>query len=145
MQAFLWRHLVPAEELLAVVPRNRWGVPALPREGPPVVSFPAGGTARVSFRLPGATAGGKKSKLVLDEAPKGISIRSVGIEQNAAVIVLVADRKEVEIGTAGNLIFEVYTEYEQKPREKDGANAKPTTRVVFSGFLPAVPFKITRR
>ena len=50
MQAFLYRHLVPSQELLVSVKKTKWPIPPVELLGQSPVYIPAGGTAQVRMK-----------------------------------------------------------------------------------------------
>jgi len=135
MQAFAYWHLVPAQELLAVVldPRHA-GPPLVPRQTPASVRLPLGGTAEVVFvvRQPPKV----QVTLELREPPAGISLREVRTEPGRLVLVLQSDGKGSPVGFADNLIVEGFTSLPARP------DSKQPPRRTSVGFLPAIPFQV---
>jgi hypothetical protein len=75
MQAFLWRHLVPAEPAVVVddQPALLTLRPRLPAAG--VLALAPGGQAAIDVAVTRTTAGrGRRAKLILIEAPTGITL-----------------------------------------------------------------------
>ena len=146
MQAFLYRHLVPSQQLLVAVTgwKNRTPLPQIVGKLP--LRLNAGGSARVRIDIP------KRSDLAkifleLNEPPAGISIQDVKLANNRLTFRLKADRKTVQRGSGGNLIIEAFMERKQKKKSgkdaKKRGNSKP--QKVSLGFLPAIPFEIAGR
>jgi hypothetical protein len=143
MQAFAYRHLVPANELKVLVAT---GPPPKPPEkerkststaAPPKVlpvKLPAGGTAKVQVKIPTTTYSGKL-QLELDEPPEGITIKSFTPTRDGAEVVLQADRAVVKSGQKGELTI---TAYAERTQSKTLPN-KPRTPL---GTIPPVPFEI---
>lgn len=100
MQAFAYRHLVPAQQLMVTVigrfraRREMSVVTASP------VRFSSGGTARIELNVP---TGGlvKELQYELMDPPDGISIK----EMKEDALVLQADAAKVKPGQKGNLII----------------------------------------
>ncbi|MCC6730871.1 MAG: PPC domain-containing protein [Chthonomonadales bacterium] len=140
MQAFAYRHLVPAAEWLAAVGRRGpFGAALSLRDAAPVRLL-AGGSARV--RLTGyGRAFAAQMQLVLSDPPEGIAIESVAEEPGGVIVTLRADAAKAKPGTKGNLIVEVYREV-SVPAANKRAGA---TRRAQVGTLPAIPFEIARR
>ncbi len=148
MQAFVYRHLVPAQELLACV-----AAPAGPAfaariaTGAPV-AIPAGGSARVLVQVPraagrarGRDATANQVAFELDEAPAGVSLLSFTVVPEGFQLVFGADPKAVKTGTAGNLIVRVVSA--GAPPARPGAPAAGQGgRRRAQGLLPAIPFAI---
>jgi hypothetical protein len=120
MQAFEYRHLVPASELkLAVAGGYKIvGPPKLLNDLP--LKIPAGGTATVRFAAP-AIPFSNKARFELSNAPEGITIKRVSPIRDGGEIVLQCDAK-VKPGRKGTLTV---------------------TTPVGNTSLPTVPFEIT--
>jgi len=137
MQAFAYRHLVPARELKVTV-SGRWMSKAPLRIlGATPIRIPAGGMARVSIGAPGG-ASVARTQLELSEPPEGITIQNVSAIREGAELVLRADAAQVKPGLSGNLIVNVFA------RPPASGNAKPQVnrRRAPLGVLPAIPFEI---
>jgi hypothetical protein len=140
MQAFIYHHLVPAENFLAWISgtkpktgptkeRGKAPSPAPPtffEDGP--VKLPAGGTKRVQI----ATAGLRipdRLTLQLDEPPEGITMQRVWSARGTVEIHLQTDAAKVEPGLKGNLIVGGF-----RPGARNRGRPVAT--------LPAIPFEI---
>ncbi len=134
MQAFAYRHLVTAQELkVAVFGRFRPGDSARVLSATPV-RIPAGGMARIRFKLP---VGPLLSKIEfeLSKPPDGISIK----ETSPSEIVLQADAARIKPGVKGNLIVKASAE----PPAPPGNQPPPANRRrIPLGALPAIPYEI---
>jgi hypothetical protein len=138
MQAFAYRHLVPAQEWIVTVSgRALLGISLRPRADSPV-KIPAGGTARLQLYGPVGSQGGRL-QVELSEPPPGIAIQNVTVNRGEIVVELRADAGKVKPGMQGNLIFEASREM-----PTPAANARPgaAPRRVPAGMLPAIPFEI---
>jgi hypothetical protein len=140
MQAFLYRHLLPAEEVLVAVTKQRWATPpiTLADDGP--VRVPAGGSRRVRLKTTN-TRFLKGMVLELNDPPDGLSLRDVSVASGGIQFDLAADAEAVKGGFADNLIVEAFRHY--TPRDKDG-KPRGKARRVSVGFLPAIPIEIVR-
>ena len=140
MQAFAYRHLVPAQDLqVAVVDRFMPQAAAKILTATPI-KIPAGGTALVQVRLlTGPFAG--KVQFELNNPPKGIAIRSVIPLREGTGIVLQTDPTKVKRGLTGNLIVNAFTM--QKPESGTG-NPQAAARRIPLGALPAIGFEIIK-
>lgn len=138
MQAFAYRHLVPAEEWIVTVSgRAPLGVSLRPRAGSPV-KIPAGGTARLPLSGSVSAQGGRL-QVEMREPPPGIAIRSVTVERGAVIVEISADAGKVKPGMQGNLILEAFREMQPAADGvRPGAPPRRTPAVV----LPAIPFEI---
>ncbi|UCG58698.1 MAG: hypothetical protein JSU70_04125 [Phycisphaerales bacterium] len=140
MQAFLYRHLVPAQELVVSVQKVRWRVPAVELASDSPVRIPAGGTAQVRIK----TRRGKtlqEMRLQLNEPPEGVTLHDVTVMPDGLAFKLKADKDAMESGFADNLIVEAFREY--RPKQKDGTLAKQKRRYSM-GFLPAIPIQVVQ-
>ena len=136
MQAFAYRHLVPADSLqVAVVGRFH------PRDSAKIltvtpVHIPAGGTVRLEVSMP-AGPFTDSIRYELNEPPDGVTIQTT----TPTSIVLQADAAKVKPGQKGNLILLASI-------ERPAADGKPATpakqRRIPIGALPAVPYEITK-
>jgi len=134
MQAFAYRHLVPAKELaVAVTGRGMPGVRIL--DATPV-KIPAGGTARVRIGAP-SSAFADRFKLELGEPPDGITIQNISPIREGAEIELAADAAKVRPGLKGNLVVNAFAARPQAAGKGPANNRRP-----FAGTLPAIPFEI---
>ncbi|MBM4153923.1 MAG: hypothetical protein FJ221_02695 [Lentisphaerae bacterium] len=145
MQAFFYRHLVPAETLLANVVSRGFRPPPPPRilaDGP--VRIPAGGTAPVRVLVPGRTFV-KNIQIELNEPPEGLTIEKVNWSEQNAEILLKADGDKAKAGIRGNLIVDLlgdgsaFRPKDAKPPQGGGGRKIPL------GVLPAIPFEVVAR
>ena len=142
MQAFLWRHLAPSQQLMvAVMGFGRFAAP-VPVAGDGPVRLPAGGSATVKINAPGRGAALANLKLELSEPPEGISIQQSKVVPGGMTFTLKATEGAPEAGYADNLIVAMAMEVERK-----GKDGKPTgkKRRVPLGVLPAIPFEIVQQ
>jgi hypothetical protein len=141
MQAFAYRHLVPAQELAVAVagsPRP-FASDAIKVLSATPVKIPAGGTASVRIATPsGAFA--DRFDLELNGAPDGITIQSVSPDGSGVKIVLRCDAAKAKPGLQGNLIVNVLPKVQSlaQPTQKSGNQRRP-----LAGTLPAIPFEIS--
>ena len=144
MQAFLYRHLAPSQQLMVAVTKG-WGRGseiALAGGGP--VRIPPGGSGRVLFkgiRQPGD----RKIDLELRDPAPGMTIEDVKFGPEGLVFHLKVEGEAVKAGFADNAIIEAFTEYTVRPKGKDGGKGPAQKRRVSLGVLPAVPFVIAQR
>jgi hypothetical protein len=134
MQAFLYRHLVPSEELLVSVLDRK--APAMELAGESPVRISAGGQTQVVFKCARWLA--RSLRLELRNPPDGITLSGLKEVPAGLAFSLKAD-KSVEHGFADNLIIEAFRENPVK--DKDG---KPTgkTQLRPVGFAEAVPVQV---
>ena len=139
MQAFAYRHLVPAKELeVAMLKRPNPRATMTILSGTPVRT-PPGGTARIEVGLPGPRIA-ERAQFELSNPPVGITIQSASPVRNGVEIVLQTDATKVKPGLKGNLIINGYV---PRPAETNAAKPKANNNQRMSlGALPAIPFEI---
>lgn len=154
MQAFFYRHLVPAESLKLVLADSGRFRPEGPRPQPPpeqrrnyqpqaaVLSeqparIPAGGTAEVQIR--GPWGGWGEVELELSDPPEGIVIEKIASQDRNLTITLRADAEKAKPGLRGNLIVNTF-------RKRTETNKEGKTREYrsFYGPLPAIRFEVVK-
>jgi hypothetical protein len=136
MQAFAYRHLVPAKELSVTVGGFWTQRGTIKISGETPVKIPSGGKTRV--RVTGAgPAFADRFKFELSDPPDGISLGKISPTADGAEIEFIADAK-VKCGLAGNFIVNLLAE---RPRAPTG-QAPPNTRRAVVSVLPAIPFEV---
>ncbi|MCL4205912.1 MAG: peptidase [Pirellulaceae bacterium] len=130
MQAFAYRHLVPAQDLLVAVTSAGPARGAMRLIDDQVIKLPVGGSGQVRFFAPAAQFY-NQIQFELDEAPEGIAIGEVSRGRQGISIQLTADENLVQPGLKGNLIVEAFT-------ERTFSNNR---RRVHIAFLPAIKFE----
>ena len=134
MQAFAYRHLVPADDLrVCVIARGAARVPVRLLSAVPV-KLAAGGSARVRVALPPGFRTFENLQLELIEPPEGITLGAVEMGPGGAEFVVQADSARSKAGFRGNLIVTVSGE--RVPPANAGAGA-PVTRGTAAGQNPA--------
>jgi hypothetical protein len=140
MQAFAYRHLVPADGLkVTVLARGGTRMPARIM-GSEIARMPAGGSARVQVTLPPMKAF-QNVQLELSEPPDGLSLRDAAIGETGAEFVLEADASKIKPGLRGNLIVTVSGE--RVPPQRANQPPPAARRRVPIAVLPAIPFEIS--
>ena len=138
MQAFLYRHLVPAKELWVTVTGSPSVLPMEVLSKEPV-RIPLGGEARVAVSVPVKSFFGM-TKLELDDPPAGITMDDISLNPQYNEIVLRSDAAVAKAGLKGNLIVNVFAAKTEGSSGKGKAQRKKT-RILFSA-LPAIPYEI---
>jgi hypothetical protein len=138
MQAFLYRHLVPARELLVVVQKARWGAPPVELAGDGPVRIPAGGWAQVRLNTR-RSQNLRQVQLKLNEPPEGLTIHNVTVAPEGLEFRLKADKDVMPSGFADNVIVEAFRE--STPKQQKGKPAPPKRRYSM-GVFPAIPIRI---
>jgi len=133
MQAFAYRHLVPAREFKATVIGRGTPFRTASRQ---TVQLTAGGTARLRVSAPLGRATGKV-RFELTDPPPGLSVKECSTYSDYVEVVIACDAAKAKPGTTGNLVLEGHSE---RPATKAGSNARPVRAPL--GFVPAIPFEI---
>ncbi len=137
MQAFLWRHLVPTEELIVYrVPRKWARMPMKPLEKP--VEILPGESHVMTFTTTHKRIE-KDLELELSDAPEGVTLGRVTPVAGGVEVTLMGDPEKLVAGRKGNLILSAFVN-----RAVMGKDKKPTgkrRRIPF-GMLPAVPYVV---
>jgi hypothetical protein len=132
-QAFIYRHLVPANDLMVTVSgQARARFPAWLLDPGPIRIRPDG-TALIRMAIPRA-ASASKIKLLLSDPPEGITLKESLVNNEGAVLLIHADGEKVMPGLRTNLIVEAYPE----SANKTGRMSQPL------GTLPAIPFEVLK-
>jgi len=157
MQAFLYRHLVPAADLVVSTMKGKayfTGARELDlykssADGAaaeritldnPLILMP-GGSASVSIKIPKKLAPKLKTiRFVLENPPKGLSCGKVSLEKDFISFVVSADPKAKPMDAVETLIVSTIKEFTPKP--KPGKKAKK--RVWALGYYFAVPYRISK-
>lgn len=149
MQAFAYKHLVPAEELTLVLPgsgpppkrpanarffQSMW---RLLVDGP--IKIPAGEDAEVRASVPWSSDRGE-IQIELSDPPEGILLAKASCADRTVTIVLHSDAGKVKPGLKGNLIANGFQKRTQT--NKEGKTREYRT---FLGPLPAIPFEVVKR
>ena len=136
MQAFLWRHLLPAQELRALSLASYKRV-AIDSEGvAEVLDFAKGKVIDLVLPVTGKTKGAKNIQFKLSEAPEGVELVSSTLDDAGLHLQFkCSDELEVD-GSRGNLIVEVFNQWEIKKTKKSGQSSV--------GVLPAIPYQILK-
>lgn len=144
MQAFLWRHIVPASELLvAVQGSGRW-IPRVTLHDEEPVRLPQGRSAKVRFDVQGRVPV-QQLRFELIGPPKGISVGEVKTKGQGFTIELEADRDVERTGRVENLIVEAFAERPVRKKDAKGKARNAGSRRYSLGLLPAIPYIVVRR
>ena len=139
MQAFLYRHLVPADQWLIQV-QGRGGRQPSPRYTCALpVRIPLGGRVPVGIgEWKGPLPQGLE--LELDDGPEGLSIGEFQADpRGGASLVLTADRQKARVGLEGNLIINAFQVRKVPDPRKKGMEVERRIQI---GTLPALPFEV---
>jgi len=141
MQAYLYRHLVPAQELLVVVQNVKWGAPPVELAGDSPVRIPLGGMAKVLLKTRKSQVL-NQMQLELNEPPDGLTLQGQKVVPEGLEFTLKADESSIQIGFADNLIVEAFRKF--TPTQKNGKPANQNRRYSM-GILPAIPIEIVQK
>ncbi len=140
MQAFAYRHLVPAKDLrVTTVKRAVVRAPAEILSTLPV-KIPLGKTAQIRVMMP-ATRFLEKVRFELSEPPEGITVQNSSSDRTGTDLVLQSDAAKTKPGLRGNLIVQMSGE---RASGAGKAKAKANQQRVPLGVLPAIPFEIVK-
>jgi len=143
MQAFIYHHLVPCDELMLSNTAGRFQKRPFHSQTRGALALRPGATTTVAFSSEMQFRRVlEEFKVELSKAPEGIEIEDVSIRRGALVVALKTDPAIVKSGTEGNLIFDVFIERTPPLPENAPADAKPRTFRIHVGVLPAVPFRV---
>ena len=136
MQAFAYRHLVPASDLKVAVRRGPMLRTPIKVSSQEPLEIPAGGTARFQVHVPTLPANfAPRVQYELSEPPEGVELRNASPGRDGTEIVLQCDAAKAKPGLKGNLIVNISAE----------RAAQANRQRVSLGTLPAVPFEIVAR
>jgi len=138
MQAFLYRHLAPSQELMVAVTGGRRFARSAELPGKFPVRIRVGGSAEVWVNLPRHQKL-REVELELNEPPAGMTLHDVSVVPGGLTFQLKTDGDVVQVGFADNLIVEAFTDVVRKATGNKKAKQK---RRVSLGVLPAIPFEI---
>ena len=137
MQAFLYRHLVPADDFVVQVVKKKWPFPPVEILDTPIELAP--GETRQVVAKTAKRSYLNEIKLQLRDNPEGIEISDVKVVKQGLAFNISADADEMKDGFNGNLLVESIREY--YPKDKDGKQSK-TMKSYSMGYLPAIPVRV---
>jgi hypothetical protein len=148
MQAFIYRHLVPAESLLvSTIERGRPRQP-LRLRSQERVRLQAGRTAQIRFQS-NRRLGYVMDRLdfELSDPPPGVTLADVSFSGESLALNLATEAAGSETGSRGNLIVNIFIEMTPPKRRSapDGTAPPPRPqqkRRILIGSLPAIPYHI---
>lgn len=159
MQAFLWRHLAPAQALVASVARTRFPFRPPQREGTGPVELASGRTVAMCFRVPPLVKA-LPLHYVLREPPAGVTLERTTLERGLLTLWLAAAPEAPPSACVDNLIVEIHVDLDaaraaargrEKPaddtpadaadpkKERRQAKRGDQPRRILAGVLPAIP------
>jgi hypothetical protein len=141
MQAFAYRHLVPAQDLEVAVTGKGMNKSSIRLMSETPIRIPLGGTARVQAGVPSTTYFGK-IHLELNEPPEGITIKDIHSAGYGTELVFTCDASKAKVGQKGNLIVNVLLAKNEAATKTKSLNSARRAPV---GTLPAIPFEIVEQ
>jgi hypothetical protein len=141
MQAFAYRHLVPANELDVAVSGRFMNRMSLKILSATPVRIPAGGTARVRVSAP-SSAFANRFQLELSEPPEGITLGKLSPVGEGAEFELSSDAAKAKPGLKGNLIVNILQGQALAAATKNKKQGNQRRASV--GTLPAIPFEVVQ-
>lgn len=139
-QAFFYRHLVPAGELLVTVLESPRPAPRVRLLSAAPVRIPPGGTATVTLGVP-FPRWAAQFRLELEDAPEGLVLAGAAPARHGVEIRLRAEAERLPPGRKGNLILTARPSSPNAPTNRPSAAG--TARRLPAAVLPAIPFEIT--
>ncbi|CAA6692996.1 MULTISPECIES: hypothetical protein [unclassified Lentimonas] len=136
MQAFLWRHLLPAQELYALSFSNYQRLVFAPDVVKVSMDFSAGQTVSVVLPVSRMPNKAKLIKFRLLQAPEGVTLSESGIEEDGIHLQFKCAETLAIVGSKGNLIVEVVD-------SRSNQKTKKTSNYSI-GVLPAIPYQISK-
>jgi hypothetical protein len=138
MQAFAYRHLVPARDLKVLVMDRRAGQPPKMLTALPL-KIPAGGSGKVQVEMLSLRFF-ENVQFELSESLEGIALEKVAMDAQTADILFRSDPEKGKPGAKGNLIVNVSG---QRVRPTGDESRPAAKRRISLGSLQAIPFEIT--
>jgi hypothetical protein len=132
MQAFLYRHLVPSQQLIVAPMNIRWPAPPFEYIGDSPLKITPGKTTQLIYKIAKRQIY-KQMKFELSRPPAGLTLQDVNITDNNLILTLKAD-ENIKRPFTDNLVVEISTEITLKQAKK--------TQAVSMGVLPAIRFTI---
>ena len=145
MQAFAYRHLVPAQDFHAMVRRGMAFRAPIRVTGEQPLRIPVGRAARFQAQVPVPPNNNAIGKVQyeLSDPPPGVRLREPVPAQGGAELVIECDAAKAKPGLKGNLIVTISAD--RIPPPNASAQAAANRQRVQLGALPAIPFEIVAR
>jgi len=141
MQAFLYRHLMTAQELIVAIKKEKWPANKITLANKTPMKISKGKDVKIRSKIQIKKDILKELQVQLQKPVDGFAIDDVTVMPDGLEFMLKVDKK-LEPGFKDNLIVEVLREFMPKAK-KD--SKKPPKKIRYSvGFFPAIPFQITK-
>jgi hypothetical protein len=135
MQAFAYQHLVPSQQLLAIVIASQNAI-NISRNSSGPLQIPSGGQIELSFTV--KPMPNIPIQLELNNPPPGITLQDTKSTPEGIICTIKAD--STHAGYTDNLIIEAFTDVSKNTKGKTSAKKR-----VSLGVLPAVSFEIGKQ
>ncbi len=142
MQAFLWRHLLPAHELVGAVIPAGFRFPPLEPVSDATVEIAPGRTVPIRVRVP-PLAERHPLHFVLKDPPAGLALERWTLANGELTLHLAAGAEAKPTGRVENLIVEVYVAAPEGAGDAKKKKKPEGPRLKFlAGTLPAIPCRV---
>ena len=157
MQAFLWRHIVSAQDLLVAVTSRKRPVPPIKLITSTPIKIIPGKTTKIKWKV-SKPAMLKRVQWELNSPLAGITLTKTEIKENILILSLRAEGENITAGMQDNLIFEAFAKWTSggknkknlknkktdtnKPTDKKKKTGKKRSGRTSLGYLPAIPMEI---
>jgi len=138
MQAFLYRHLVPAKDLMCLAQKSRWKSAPFDIFNKRPIQIIAGDKVKVQVKT-WSWLLKRKFHLELIDAPAGITLKNVAVKNKKLVFRIKADKDIIKNNLSGNLIIDTFVE--AKPKEGQSPDKLKLDHI---GLMPAIEFDVTQ-
>ena len=144
MQAFIYRHMVPSQQLMVATGFNKRRAPMLELVDSNLIKISAGSTTSVRVKIPIKPASPAPAiYLELSEPPAGLTLGDVNITPGELTFAISADSNTAKVGLMDNMIVDVSADPPNNPQQDK--QKKIQKQRVYIGTLPAIPFEITTK
>ncbi|MCA9054425.1 MAG: hypothetical protein KDA75_11340 [Planctomycetaceae bacterium] len=149
MQAFIWYHLVPAEDWNILLSGSPGARPPIEFPSPehsrtralPRLKLPTGQTTVLPARLIQKNVAADQVRLELRDPPAGVSIEKIEARDDMVAVHFQVNPEQATVGQSGNLILQAFSETTPQPTE---VNTAPEPIRRFISYLPALPYEVTK-
>lgn len=139
MQAFAYRHLVPAQILLGDLHPGEKRI--LRILSPTPIRIPSDGSTQLQIAVVAGKQRFEALEAELVNPPPGVSLETASVNLDRMTLTLRCDASKVRLGQQGNLLIQLHASRAAKNQPK-AAKSRPNTGLSL-GYLPAVPYEIS--
>jgi hypothetical protein len=140
MQAFLWRHLLPADEWLVSSSASKTRRPPITIATELPVRIPVGGRARVTVTTQSWLID-RGIQFEPSQPPAGLTVSPARKVAEGLAFDLTVDPAKLPPGSADNLLVEGFAPVGDQAKKSKKTKASRWS----AGFLPAIPFVVTNQ